>query len=148
MKKYNKEFFIVYKVEPMEFYGSAIGVDELSDVELMNKEKALFGYYVSAHPSSKYPDCFKQIDIKKYFDKRIETVVLIENIKTVKTKNNTDMAFITASDETTSNEFIVFSTEMKYLDNIKKYDLVKITGKVERRYDKYQIIVNKIEKVI
>lgn len=123
-------------------------VDELSDVELMNKEKALFGYYVSAHPSSKYPDCFKQIDIKKYFDKRIETVVLIENIKTVKTKNNTDMAFITASDETTSNEFIVFSTEMKYLDNIKKYDLVKITGKVERRYDKYQIIVNKIEKVI
>lgn len=32
MKKYNKEFFIVYKVEPMEFYGSAIGVDELSDV--------------------------------------------------------------------------------------------------------------------
>lgn len=32
MKKYNKEFFIVYKVEPMEFYESAIGLDELSDV--------------------------------------------------------------------------------------------------------------------
>jgi hypothetical protein len=32
MKKYNKEFYIVYKVEPIEFYGSAIGVDELSEV--------------------------------------------------------------------------------------------------------------------
>lgn len=32
MKKYNKEFFIVYKINPVEFYDSAVGIDALSEV--------------------------------------------------------------------------------------------------------------------
>lgn len=32
MKKYNKEFYIVYKVNPVEFYDSAVGIDALSEV--------------------------------------------------------------------------------------------------------------------
>lgn len=121
--------------------------EELPDIDLMNKELELFGYYVSTHPASKFPDLFKQIDIASYFDKRIETVVLIENIKKLTTKTNKDMAFIRASDETTSSEFVLFSDYFSQLEKIKVGDLVRINGKVEKRYDKYQIIINKINKI-
>lgn len=30
MKKLDKEFFIIYSVDPIDFYDSAIGVDELA----------------------------------------------------------------------------------------------------------------------
>lgn len=120
---------------------------EISDIELMNKEKELFGYYISTHPASKYPDCMKQIDIEKYFNKLIETVILVEKIKRLNTKNNKEMAFITGSDETVSSDFVLFPDYIKELDNISVGDLVRIKGKVEKRYDKYQIIINKIEKI-
>lgn len=122
-------------------------VEELPDIELMNKEVELFGYYVSTHPANKYSNVMKQIDIKKYFDKVIETVVLIDNIKKITDKNNKEMAFINASDETTNNDFVVFSSNMKQLENIKVGDLVKIIGRVEKNRDKYNVIINRIEKI-
>lgn len=120
---------------------------EYSEIELMNAELDLYGYYVSTHPSSKYPKCFKIIDSNKYFDKFVECVVLIENIKTIKTKTNKDMAFIKASDETLSGEFTCFESVMPSLKNIKKGDLVRIKGRCEKRLDKYSVIVNSIEKI-
>lgn len=120
---------------------------EYSEIELMNNELDLFGYYVSTHPSSKYPKCFKLIDTEKYFDKIVECVVLIENIKTIKTKTNKDMAFVSASDETLSGEFTCFESVMPSLNFIKKGDLVKIRGRVEKRLDKYSVIVQKLEKI-
>lgn len=120
---------------------------EYPEIELMAKELELFGYYVSTHPASKYPKVFKLVNMEKYFDKRIDTVVLIESIKAIKTKTNKDMAFIKASDETCTGEFTCFEAVMPSLAVIKKGDLVKINGRVEKRLDKYSIIVNKIEKV-
>ena len=120
---------------------------ELPELELMKKEVELFGYYVSTHPANKYQNVFKQVNIRKFFDKRIETVVLIDRIKKHTDKNNKEMAFISASDETTSSDFILFSDYIKQLDNIKEGDLVRIFGKVERNRDKYSIIISKIEKI-
>ena len=120
---------------------------EYPEIELMNKELELFGYYVSTHPSSKYPKMFKLVKTEAFFDKHIEAVVLVEKIKMIKTKTGKDMAFMSASDETMSGEFTCFESVMPSLNLIKKGDLVKINGRVEKRLDKYNIIVNKIEKI-
>lgn len=120
---------------------------ELPELELMKKEVDLFGYYVSTHPSNKYTNVMKQVNIRKYFDKRIETVVLIDKIKKHIAKNNKEMAFISASDETTSSDFILFNDYIGELEGIKEGDLVRITGKVERNNDKFSIIIYKMEKL-
>ena len=120
---------------------------ELPELELMKKEVDLFGYYVSTHPANKYTNVMKQVNIRKYFDKRIETVVLIDKIKKHIAKNNKEMAFISASDETTSSDFILFNDYMGELEGIKEGDLVRITGKVERNNDKFSIIIYKMEKL-
>lgn len=120
--------------------------EELPSNELMNKELELFGFYVSNHPASKYNE-IKIMNIKNYFDKTITTVGLLESIKTIKTKNNDTMAFLEISDETGSLSYTLFPNKISYANLLKVGDLLKISGHVEKRYDKYQIIVNKIEKL-
>lgn len=115
---------------------------ECDDITLTNKEKELYGFYISNHPASKYPDVFKQINIRDNFNKLIETVVIIDRINVITTKNNKDMAFITASDETTSNEFVLFDKP-----DFKVGDLLNIKGRVERRNDKFQIVINTYKKI-
>lgn len=118
---------------------------EIPEFDLMQHELDLFGFYVSTHPASKYTKVMKQIDIASNFNKIVKTVVLVEKIKVIKTKKNKDMAFLVGSDETTSNEFILFDN--LNISEINVGDLLLIEGRVERRLDKYQIIVNQISKI-
>ncbi|MFA6776940.1 MAG: DNA polymerase III subunit alpha [Bacilli bacterium] len=117
--------------------------NEYSADELMKRELELYGFYVSNHPASKY----KEIKIKmipNYFNKNIITVGLLEKVKTIKTKKNETMAFLQISDETGKLDYIIFPNRIGYINQIKAGDLLKISGKVEKRLDKYQIIINTI----
>jgi DNA polymerase III alpha subunit len=121
---------------------------EYSDTELMSRELSTFGYYVTNHPSSKYQDGIMKIqDIKKYFDKYVDTVVIIGSIRKIKTKKAEDMGFISGSDETGTADFIIFPKNNKFLTQFKKDNFVKIRGQVTRRNDKYQIVVSNIELI-
>ena len=121
---------------------------EYSDSELMSRELDTFGYFVTNHPASKYTDGVMKIkDIKKFFDKYVNCVVIINSIRKIKTKKAEDMGFISASDETDSCDFIIFPKNNRYLTELRKDDLVNIRGQVTRRNDKYQIIVSNIEKL-
>ena len=121
--------------------------EEYSGEELILKEKELYGFYLRDHPILKYNNSFKLIDIEKYFDKIISSVLYIEELKKIKTKNDMDMAFLVCSDETTSEDFVVFPNKYNLLNDLKVGDIVKIIGRVEKRYDKYQILVNDIKRV-
>jgi len=121
-------------------------VNEYTDIELMKYEIEYLGFYVSNHPSNKYPKMVKSINLPNNFDKIVECVVLVDRIKTLKTKTGEDMAFIDGSDETGSIDFVAFPKTMKFLNDIKQGDLVKFKGKVERRNDKYQIVIYFVDK--
>ena len=54
------------------------------------------------------------------------------------------MYFITGSDETNILEFILFSS---INCDIIIGSVYILNGRVEKRYDKYQVIINKIKKV-
>lgn len=122
-------------------------VDEFDDGELMNMELSLYGFYVTNHPASKYVNSFKQANIKENFDKVVDTVVLVEKIKKIKTKNGDDMAFLEASDETGTSEFTIFKEVFPGLKDVFVGSLVKVRGRVEKRMDKYQIVVSNISKI-
>ena len=68
----------------------------------------------------------------------------VEKISSTKTKKNDTMYFITGSDDTATCEFILFPNNDIEI-NSKNIYLTK--GKVEKRYDKYQIIINQIRRI-
>ena len=77
----------------------------------------------------------------------ITLVLEINNIKEVITKNNDVMAFMQASDEYSKVELTLFPDTYKKYNNLSVKNIIKVNGRVEKRYDKYQIIVNTIEKL-
>ena len=72
---------------------------------------------------------------------------MIDKISIIKTKDKEEMAFITASDEIDTMEYVLFPKVYNDYNDLKKNDIIKVNGKVERR-NNYQIIVNSIEKCI
>ncbi len=122
---------------------------EFDNSFLLEKEKEIFGFYISNHPTTMYlkdnPYCVSLNDIDQYFDKVIDVLILVEKIKTINTKKGDKMAFITGSDETARREFILFpSVYQNYMD-IKKGSLLKIRGRVEKRLNEVQVIVDRIK---
>lgn len=116
---------------------------------LLSKEKEVFGFYLSHHPTTLYkhdnPYCINLIDIDKYFNKQVDVLILVEKIKQITTKKGDNMAFLTGSDETGSKEFILFPKIYKNNENIEIGKVIKIRGNVEKRLDELQIIVEKIK---
>ena len=54
------------------------------------------------------------------------------------------MAFVTGSDNTGTTVLVIFPELYKEVNNFKKNELIKVNGKVEKRFDEYQIICNEI----
>ncbi len=127
-------------------------IEEQKDYEdsyLLEKEKEIFGFYLSSHPTTMYkkdnPYTISLVDVVKYFNKSIDTLILVDKIKVIQTKKGDKMAFITGSDETGTMDFTLFSKVFRLYENVSKGDLLKVRGMVEKRLDQYQIVVNKIK---
>ena len=78
----------------------------------MEQEKAIFGFYLVNHPTTNYfakeSNCISLENIKDYFNKEIDTIILVEKVKVINTKKGDKMAFLTGSDEATMLDFTLF----------------------------------------
>ena len=116
----------------------------------MSKEKELFGFYLSYHPVTKYKDIYKVInlnDLKIYYNKVVDTIVLVEKIKLHTDKNNNKMAFISGSDEISSCDYVIFSEVFSTISNVKKSDIILVRGRVDKK-ENFQIIAQKAKIIV
>ena len=124
---------------------------EYDNTYLLEKEKEVFGFYLSSHPTTMYkkdnPYCITLNNIGEHFSKKVDTLILVDKIKIIDTKKGDKMAFITGSDETGTMDYTLFPKIYKEYSNIQKGDLLKIRGNVERRLDQLQIIVERIKNL-
>ena len=123
--------------------------EEYSKDELIKQEYEAYGFYVNNHPASKYNDksIIKLANIDKFFNKFVKCIVIIDNIRVIKTKKGDNMALIKASDETKAGDFVLFSNGYNMINNITKGDLVEVMGRVTKRFSDFQITINKITKI-
>ncbi len=122
---------------------------EYEDSYLLDKEKSVFGFYLSSHPTLMYkkdnPYTISLNEVSSHFSKSIDCLILVDKIKVINTKKGDKMAFITGSDETATMDFTLFPKVYRMYQAIEKGDLLKIRGNVEKRLDQYQVIVQKIK---
>lgn len=114
---------------------------------LMQRELEVFGFYLTEHPLSIYRCDYKLkiSDLQNYFAKTVNIIVLIDKIKTVLTKNNEKMLFITGSDEESTIDIVVFPK--KYRNDLKVGSVYLINGRVEKRFAQQQLVVNEIKEL-
>lgn len=123
-----------------------IKYDDYSTEEKYNNQYLSFGFYLSEHPTNIYKEVndLNSKNIEQYFNKNITLILMIEQIKEVTTKKNDIMAFVTASDEYGQASLTMFPKTYKNYNNINKRDIIKVNGRIEKRFDQYQIIVNNL----
>ena len=123
-------------------------VKDFDDIVLLEKEKEVFGFYLSTHPTTLYrnsnPNCILINEINNNFNKTIDCLLLIDKIKIINTKKGDKMAFITGSDESGSGEFVLFPKIYNNCGNINNGTIVKIRGNVEKRFNDMQVVVERI----
>ena len=121
---------------------------EYTKKEIMALEKDIFGFYLSHHPvteyRTKYNNNISLEIIDSYFDKSINIILYVDRIKEINTKKNDKMLFITASDELSNVDVVLFPKVYNSINIINVGDVIEIVGQVEKRFDKYQIIANKV----
>lgn len=114
----------------------------------LEKEKEMLGFYLSNHPIINLRDKINQpltpLAILK--DKQKHTViVMIDNIKAIKTKTGEWMAFVMVSDDTATIDTIFWpSLYNEVKDTLNKGDIVLLTGNLDQ---KETFIVSTLKKV-
>ncbi|MEI3530263.1 MAG: DNA polymerase III subunit alpha [Bacilli bacterium] len=125
--------------------------EEYSKKELMNLERDTFGFYLSHHPVTEYRIKFNNLisleQIDNYFDKNINIILYVDRKKEITTKKNDKMLFITASDELATIDVVLFPKFYTLGTNINVGDIVEVSGHVEKRFDKYQLVANALEVI-
>lgn len=119
--------------------------EEYSKEELIDYTYMCYMFYLDNHPTTKFKRVLTIKDIPKYFDKFVNIVLLIENIRVIETKKNEKMAFMNVSDDTGKISVTLFPNQYKLYNNLKRGSVIRLYGKVEKRMSEYQLIANKIE---
>lgn len=124
-------------------------IEDFTEKDKINNEIKNYGFYLSYHPVTKYDrgSLITLKNIENYFNKTVTSILFVEDIKTIKTKNNDKMSFVKLSDEYKIIEGILFPEQYKKIGEIEKNTVYKTIGKIERRNNTYQYILLNITKV-
>lgn len=127
--------------------------DPMDGDKKLASEKELLGLYVSGHPLNKYKDKLAQsgVTIKKITeqsktDQNIIFGAIISESKTILTKKQERMAFLTLSDHTGSLEMVVFPKTYKEFHELLEPDTcVVVKAKVSSRNGEKGYICDKVK---
>ena len=119
---------------------------EYSDEILMNKEYKSFGFYLSVHPLEKYnkENNLKINNLNKYINKNITINLILESKKEIETKKKEKMAFYKCIDEYSTIDLTLFPKTYEVYKDIPENTIISVSGRVDNRNDKIQIVVEKI----
>jgi DNA polymerase III subunit alpha len=121
----------------------------------LQMEKELLGFYVSDHPlksiksssSVLAPMNLSQLSEQKE-DSLLCAVVMLNNVKKVTTKKGDQMAILQIEDLTGQSEAVVFPRTYERISELLEVDSrLIIWGKVDRRDEQVQLIVEDVEAV-
>ncbi|MEA5536582.1 OB-fold nucleic acid binding domain-containing protein [Crocosphaera sp. XPORK-15E] len=134
---------------------SSPGVIDYSLQEKLKLEKEHLGFYISEHPLkaiSKAAQILSPINLSELENhnsrKKVSAIVMINAVKQHITKKGEQMAFLTLEDVSGQVEGVVFSEAYQQIKDLLIEDAhLIIWGKVDRREEKIQLIVEDAEVV-
>ena len=145
--------------------GSASAIDEpalesvqpWSNIERLNKERELIGFYLSGHPLNKYKEdielfCTHTLDaeeLSKLEDRTdVRCAAIITDVKRVTDKRGRPFAFLQVEDLHGATEVIAFNDVYdRNLGMIQVDTLVVIDGSIDTRSGQPKIIANSFERI-
>jgi DNA polymerase III subunit alpha len=130
-------------------------VSDLPQPEKLRKEKELLGFYVSDHPLKSIQQTARYlapINLTQFGEQKegimVCALVMLNGVKKVMTKKGEPMAILQIEDLTAQSEAVVFPKYYERISSLLQVDSrLIIWGKIERKDDKAQFIVEDAEQV-
>jgi DNA polymerase III subunit alpha len=133
----------------------APAVDDYSESDKLRLEKEILGFYISNHPLREIerparlmaPISLANLE-EQPENTTISAIVLLTEVKPIVTKKGDRMAIVQAEDLTGKAEGVVFPKSFERVGEHIKTDLrLMIWGKVDRRDDRIQLIIEDAEPI-
>jgi DNA polymerase-3 subunit alpha len=128
-----------------------IEVEPFKIEEKLKFEREAIGFYFSCHPVEVHRKKFQLAgadnisNVSSKIEKRASIGGMIVSIRTIRTKKGEVMAFLVVGDETGDIDAVMFpQIYAKFSDVISNSDIFLFEGKVERRHDKIQFIIQRV----
>ncbi|WP_413379111.1 DNA polymerase III subunit alpha [Alkalihalobacillus sp. 1P02AB] len=125
--------------------------EPLSELEKLEYEHEVLGFYLSGHPVLQYERVFETYkretidDVLNHSPHITRIAALVLESKQIKTKKGDQMAFVEMSDETNRVDAVIFPSVWKNNSPLfKQGQLLFLEGKVDQSRNKSQFIVNKV----
>ena len=122
---------------------------------LEENEKKVLGFNLVMNPLLEFDDYIKKHKLykpstisEKHIGKEVRVVAILSSIRKIKTKNGTDMAFVTLQDEYSKLSGVLFTTTYnQYLNMLEKNSIYLFMVTVEDRNNDLQLVIQKIHKL-
>ncbi|MGF1671314.1 MAG: DNA polymerase III subunit alpha, partial [Balneolaceae bacterium] len=128
-----------------------------SNIEKLNRERELIGFYLSGHPLNKYMDDIRLFSSHSLSEdvlaeipdgSSIRIIGIITNIKNVTDRKGRPFAFVQIEDIAGNIEVIAFSDVYdRYLGLIQVDNIIMVEGQINRRDAQPKIIAKSMERV-
>ncbi len=128
-------------------------VTSMDSREKLEWERELLGIYLSDHPLSPYTEVIKkrisyftaQLNQAEH-NSKVVVAGMIEQMRTILTKNGKEMAFATMEDIQGSVELVIFPrTWAKHAEVLRSGEVLLISGKADTEKSDPKILVDKVE---
>lgn len=116
------------------------------DQQIASKELDYLGLYLNNHPLDKYTETYPDNTLDK-ITKQNAALVIVDNVREIRTKKGQLMAFVAVSDYLTNKTLVVFpGVYQRYQGIIKVKSILLVKGEQDTK-EKTNIIVSDIKKV-
>jgi DNA polymerase-3 subunit alpha len=154
LKMDDKEQMDLFLEEEMNIKPKYVKVEPLNIEEKLKFEKQVLGFYFSSHPVDSFAAVLNAegaIQIANSLNKVDQQVKLgayLMNVKPIRTKKGETMAFAHLSDSSGEIDAVIFPSHFrKYRDKLKNGTVVLLAGKIEKRQNQLQLIVNHVHSI-
>ncbi len=127
--------------------------EEFNQKELLGFEKEMLGLYISGHPLLEFEQTLQGLDkiqdLSSLEDKsHVQVGGVVSAIKSIYTKNNKQMVFVTLEDISDSAEVVVFPTVLeKYKEFLEEDKTVMVKGRLDKKEDQFKIIASQVSQL-
>jgi DNA polymerase-3 subunit alpha len=130
-----------------------VQVDPIRQEDKLYYEKVVLGLYLSDHPVSVYESYAKTLGVKPLSELHdvnhyVRGIVLISEVKKIRTKKGEAMAFLSINDQSGDMEAVVFpKIYKKAMTLFQQGNIIFFEGKLESRDNRKQIIIQNCDDI-
>lgn len=128
-----------------------VDVDPISILDKLYYEKEALGLYLSDHPTNVYEEQFRYVGTVPLLElkegtRKVNVGVYLIEVKKIRTKKGELMAFVKMSDSSGDLDGVIFPDAFRrYGVLCQEGEILLISGKVERRKENLQFIIETIQ---